>query len=216
MLPSHHPSSWAGRDFKPRPSVQILNLYLVHSLTRVWLCNPMDCNLPGFALLHCPPEFALTHVRWVGDAIRPSHPLSPPSFPAFNPSQPQGLFQWVGSSYQVAKVLELQLQHQSFQWIFRVDFLQDWLVWSSHSPRDSQESSPTPQFKSTNSSALSLLYGPTLTSIHDDLVNRIKMITATIMAMLPLLVLWEVTGPGICSLCTHSTPLNFTFPNKKV
>ena len=59
------------------------------------------------------------------------------------------------------------LRHQSFQWIFRVNFLQDWLVWSPCSPRDSQESSPKPQFKSINSSVLSLLHSPTLTSIHD-------------------------------------------------
>ena len=69
--------------------------------------------------------------------------------------------------HQVAKVLELQLQHQSFQWIFRTDFLQDGLVGSLCSPRDSQESSPTPQFKSINSSVLSFLYGLTLTSTHD-------------------------------------------------
>ena len=70
------------------------------------------------------------------------------------------------------KVLELQLQHQSFQWIFSNDFLQDWLVWSPCSPRDSQESSPTPQFKSINSLTLSLLYGLTLTSIHDHWKNQ--------------------------------------------
>ena len=63
-----------------------------------------------------------THVHWVSEAIQPSHPLSSPS-PAFNPSQHQGLFQWVSSSLQVAKVLEFQLQHQSFQWTFRTDFL---------------------------------------------------------------------------------------------
>ena len=67
--------------------------------------------------------------------------------------------------HQVAKVLELQ--HQPFQWIFRVDFLWDWLVWSPCSPRDSQESSPALQFKSINFSALNLFYGPTLTSVHD-------------------------------------------------
>ena len=102
----------------------------------------------------------------LGDAIQPSHPLSSPSPPAFNLSQHQGLFQWVSSSHQVAKVLELQLQHQSFPWIFKVDILYDWLVWSLCSPRDSQESSPTPQFKSINSSALSLFCDPTLASIH--------------------------------------------------
>ena len=86
------------------------------------LCDPVDCSTPGFPVLHRLPEFTQTHVHWVGDAIQPSHPLSPPSPPALNLSQHQGLFQWVGSSHQVAKVLELQFQHQSFQWIFRVDF----------------------------------------------------------------------------------------------
>ena len=66
----------------------------------------------------------------------------------------------------------LELQHQSFQWIFRTDFLEDWLVWSPCSPRDLQESSPTPQFKSINSSALSFPYGPALTSIHDYWENH--------------------------------------------
>ena len=124
----------------------------------------MDCSIPGYSVL-CLSEFAQIHAPWVGDAIQISHPLTPPSF-AFSVSQHHGLFEWVGSSYQVVKVLELQLQHQSFQWIFKVDFLKDWLVWSPCSPRDSQESSPAPQFKNINSSALSLLYGLTLTSIH--------------------------------------------------
>ena len=81
--------------------------------------------------------------------------------------QHQGLFQWVSIWHHVAKVLEFQLQHQSFQWVFRTDFLQDGLVWSPCSPRNSQESSPTPQFKSINSSVLSFLYSPTLTSTCD-------------------------------------------------
>ena len=83
-----------------------------------------------------------------------------------------GSFQWVSSSHQVAKVLEFQLQHQSFQWIFRTDFPQDWLVKSPCSPRDSQESSPTPQFKSIHSSTLSFLSSPTLTSIYDYWKNH--------------------------------------------
>ena len=87
--------------------------------------------------------------------------------PAFNLSQHQGLFKWVSSSHQVAKVLEFQLQHQSFQWIFRADFLYDGLVGSSCSPRDSQKSAPTPQFKRISSLVLSLLHSPALTSIHD-------------------------------------------------
>ena len=84
-----------------------------------------------------------------------------------NLSQHQGLFQWVPSSHQVAKILEFQLQQQSLQWIFSTDFLWNWLVWSLCSPRDSQESFPTLQFKSINSLVLSFLYGSTLTSIHD-------------------------------------------------
>jgi len=86
------------------------------------LCDPMDCSMPGFGVLHYLLELAQTHVHWVGDAIQPSHPLSSPSPPAFNLSQHQGLFKWVSSLHQVAKVLEFQLQHQSFQWIFRTDF----------------------------------------------------------------------------------------------
>ena len=114
------------------------------------LCDPMDHSTPGFPIHHQLLELAQTHVHWVSDAIQPSHPLSSPSPPAFNLSQHQSLFQWISSSHQVAKVLEFQLQHQSFQWIFRTDFLQDWLVWSPCSPRDSQECSPKPQFKSIN------------------------------------------------------------------
>ena len=87
------------------------------------LCNPMDYSTPGFPVHHQLPELTQTHVHRVGDAIQPSHPLSSPSPPAFDLSQYQGLFQWVSSLHQVAKVLEFQLQHQSFQWIFRVDFL---------------------------------------------------------------------------------------------
>ena len=79
------------------------------------LCNPMECSTPGFSIRHQLPELAQTHVHWVGDAIQPSHPLLSLSPPAFNLSQHQGLFQWVSSSHQVAKVLEFQLQHQSFQ-----------------------------------------------------------------------------------------------------
>ena len=86
-------------------------------------CDSMHCSMPGFLLLHYLPEFCQTHIQWVGDAIQPSHPLLLPSPPAHNLSQHQSLFQKVGSSHQVAKVLGLQLQQQSFQWIFRVDFL---------------------------------------------------------------------------------------------
>ena len=125
------------------------------------LCDPMNRSTPGLPVHHQPPEFTQTHVHRVSDAIKPSHPLSSPSPPAFNLSQLQGVFKWVSSSHQVAKVLEFQLQHQSFQWTPRTDLLQDGLAGSPCSLRDSQESSPTPQFKSINSSALSFLYSAT-------------------------------------------------------
>ena len=137
------------------------------SVFQLCLCDPMNCSMPGLPVHHQLLEFTQTHVHWVSDAIQPFHPLSPPSPPAFTLSQHQGLFQWGSSLHEVAKVLKLQLQHQSFQWIFRTDFLYNWLAWSPCRPRDSQESSPTPQFKSLNSSALSFLYSPTVTSIHD-------------------------------------------------
>ena len=116
------------------------------------LCDPMDCSTPGFLVHHQLPELTQTHVHRVGDATQPSHPLSSPS-PAFDLSQHQGLFKWVSSSHQVAKVLEFQ--HQSFQWIVRTALLNDGLVGSPCSPRDSQEFSPIPQFKSINSLVLS-------------------------------------------------------------
>ena len=136
------------------------------------LCDPMNCSTPGLPVYHQLPEFIQTQVYRVGDAIQPSHPLSSPSPPAPNPSQHQSLFQWVNSSHEVAKVLEFQLQHQSFQWTSRADLLQNGLVGSLCSPRDSQESPPTPQFKSINSLALSFLYSPTLTSMHDYWKNH--------------------------------------------
>ena len=136
------------------------------------LGDPMDCWTQGLPFHHQHLELAQTHVHLISDTIQPTHPLSSPSPPAFNLSQHQGLFQWVSSLHQVAKESELQLQHQSFQWIFRTDFLQDWLVGSPCSPRESQEASPTAQFKRISSSGLSLLYGPTLTSIRDYWKNH--------------------------------------------
>ena len=86
------------------------------------LCDPMDCSTPDLPVHHQLLESTQTHIHWVGDAIQSSHHLSSPS-PAFNLSQHQSLFKWVSSLHQVAKVLEFQLQYQSFQWIFRTDFL---------------------------------------------------------------------------------------------
>ena len=91
------------------------------------LCDPMDWSMPGLTVHHQLPEFTQTHVHWVGDAIQPSHPLSSLSPPSFNPSQHQGLFQWVTSSHEVAKVLEIQLLHQPFNEHSRlICFGMDW------------------------------------------------------------------------------------------
>ena len=102
-------------------SLQSVNQSVAQLGPTLW--DPMDCSIPGLPVHHQLPEFTQTHVHWVGYAIQPSHPLSSPSPPAFNLSQHQGLFKWVNSLHQVAKVLEFQLQHQSFQWIFRTDLL---------------------------------------------------------------------------------------------
>ena len=155
--------------------LSLQNLYNLTHLVQ-FSCSVMSNSLrphglqhASFPVCHQLPKLAQTQVHWVGEAIQPSHPL--PSPPAFNLSQHDGLSQWVSSSHQVAKVLELQLQHQSFQWIFRTDLLYNWLVGSPCSPRDSQGSSPTPQFRNSNS-ALSFHYSPTLTSIHDYWKNH--------------------------------------------
>ena len=134
------------------------------------LCDPVNRSTPGFPIHHQLPEFTQTHVHPVSDAIQPSHSLSSPSPPAPNPSHHQSLFQWVNSLHEVAKVLEFQLH--SLQRNPKVDLLQNGRVGSPCSPRDSQESSPTPQFKSINSLVLSLLHSPTLTSIHDHRKNH--------------------------------------------
>ena len=112
----------------PPPSNYIIWILLLFSSLLVQLssvaqsyltfCSPMDCSMSGFPVHHQLPELTQTHVHSIGNAIQPSHPLSSPS-PAFSLFQHQGLFKWVSSSYQVAKVLEFQLQQQSFQWIFR-------------------------------------------------------------------------------------------------
>ena len=125
----------------------------------------MDCSMLGFPVFHYLSEFTQTHVHWVGDAIQPSHPLSPSSPPAVNLSQHQGLFQWVSSSHQVAKILELQPQHQSFPMN-----IQDWfplgltdliLLFKGLSRVFSNITVQKHQFFSTQ-----FLYDPALTSIH--------------------------------------------------
>ena len=95
--------------------------------TCLTLWDPMDCSTSGFPVLHYFPEFVQTHVHWVCDAIQSFHPLSLPSSLALNLSQHQSLLQWAGTSHQVVKVFELRLQHQSFQWLFRlISFRIDW------------------------------------------------------------------------------------------
>ena len=107
------------------------------------------------------------------ESVMPSNHLIlfPPFPPTLTLSWHQGLFRWVSSVHQVAKVLELQLQHQSFQWIFRTDFLEDWPVWSLCSPRDSQESSLAPQFESTNFWCSVFFNG-----ILDFIISKVSMI----------------------------------------
>ena len=103
-----------------------LQLYIIiSSVTKscLTLCNILDCSMPDFPVLHHFAKFAHTRVHQVSDAIQPSYTLSSPSPSTFSHSQHQGLFKWVSFSHQVAKVLEFQLHHQSFQWRVRTDFL---------------------------------------------------------------------------------------------
>ena len=138
---------WVGVQTSKNSIAQITSYKTAHFSSVIQLCltlcDPMDYHTPGFPVHYQLPELTQTRVHWVDDAIQPSHPLYSPSPLAFNLSQHQGLFKWVSSTHQVAKVLEFQLQHQSFQWIFRTDFLQNGLFGSPCRPRDSQESSPT-------------------------------------------------------------------------
>ena len=151
-------------------SILLHQLSSVHLLSHVWLLQTLWLQ---HARLPCPSP-SLGACSNSCPSSQGCHPITPSSVVpclAFSLSQHQGLFPKVNSSHQVAKVLELQRQHQSFQWIFRTDFHYDWLVWSC-SPRDSQESSSTPQFKSISSLVLSFLCCPTLTSIHDYWKNH--------------------------------------------
>ena len=131
------------------------------------LCDPMDCSMPGFPVIHHHPELPQTHVHL--DGFEPSRPLSSP-FPAFYLSQLQGRSQWVSSSHQVGKILELQ--HQSFKWIFRTDFLYDGLVGSPCIPRDSLESYSIPQFKASILWHSTFFRSNSHTSIHDYWKNH--------------------------------------------
>ena len=157
---------WATREvllrLKPIPiqfcsvAKSCLTLLRPHGLQHAR--HPCPSPAPGACWNPCPST------QWCHPTISSS---VIPFSSCFNLSQHQGLFHWVSSSHQVAKVSQFQLQHQSFQWIFKTDFLYDWLVGSPCRTKDSQESSLTPQSKSINSLAISFLYSPTLISIHD-------------------------------------------------
>ena len=131
------------------------------------LCDPMTCRTPGLPVHHQLPEFTPTHIHWVCDALQPSHPLSSPSPPALkslpaSESFPMSqLFSWGGQSIEVSALVSV-LPKKSQGW-----FPSEWTGWISLQSKGLQESSPTPHFKSINSSALSFLYSPTLTTIHD-------------------------------------------------
>ena len=139
---THLGGVWIFLTFGPSPVALQLSSVAQLCLT---FCNPMDCSTPGLPVHQHLPELTQTHVHWVGDAIQPSHLLSSPSPSTLNLFQHQGLFKWVSSSHPGAKVLEFQRQHQSFQWIFRSNFLKNGLVGSPCSPSVSQESSSTPK-----------------------------------------------------------------------
>ena len=133
--------------------------------------DPMDCSTPGFPVLHQLPELAQTHILQVSEAIQPSHPLSSPSHPPVSLSQHQDLL-WVSSLYQVYQSIGVSASALILQMNIQGWFPWGWTGWISLQSRGSKESSPTPQFKSSNSSVLNFLYGPTLTSKHDYWKNH--------------------------------------------
>ena len=132
------------------------------------LCDPMNRSTPGLPVHHQLPEFTQTHVHQVCDAIQPSHPLLSPSPPAPNPFQHQGLFQWVNLRIRRPKYWSVSFSiSPSNEHLGLISFRMDWLYLFAVQGTLKSRSSPTPQFKSIDSSALSFLYSPTLTSIHD-------------------------------------------------
>ena len=176
--------------------------YCCFSITKLCLTprDPVDCSTPGFPVLHHLPEFAQSHAHWVSDAIQPSHPLSSPSPPAFSLSQHQGLFPvsrlFTASGQRIGVSASTSLLPMVIQDWFPLG----WTGWISLHPKDSQESSPTPQFKSINSLALSFLYDPALPSILDTgkttaltrriFVNKVmsvlfNMLSRSVIALLP-------------------------------
>ena len=164
------------------PWIKVFSVFLcpefvissVQLLSRVWLfATPWTAACQASLSINNSQELAQTYIHWVVDAVQPPHPLSSPSPGAFSLSQHQGLFQ--------ASVLRIRwLKYWSFNFSISpssdysglISFRIYWFDLLVVSPRDSQESSPTPQFKSINSLVLSFLYGPILTSIHDYWKNH--------------------------------------------
>ena len=160
----------------------------------------MNCSMPDLPVHHQLPEFTQTLVHQVGDAIQPSHPLSFPSPPVPNLSQHQGLFQWVNSLHEVYQSIGVSASTSVLP-----KNTQDWspLEWTDWISLQSQESSPTPQFKSINSSALSFLHSPTLTSIHDGWISTTGKTIA--------LTRWTFVGKVISLLFNMLSKLVITF-----
>ena len=153
---SRHGVSWGDSEWRKTGYWSWVQFSSVQSLNRVWLfVTPWTTARQASLSITNPPSLP-THVHWVGDAIQSSHPLSSFSPLTFNLSQHQSLFKWVSSLHQVAKGLEFQLQHQSFQLIFRANFLYDALVGSPCSPRDTVFSNTTVQKHQFFSAQLSL------------------------------------------------------------
>ena len=145
--------------------IPIMNVTSSHIFTQASWTDPLDWSMPGCPVHHQPPELIQTHVHWISDAIQPSHSLLSPSPPTFNFSQHQSLFKWVSSSKLDGQSIGVSAStiSPSKKYSGLISFRMDWLR-TPWSPRDSQESSPTPQFWSINSSVFSFLYSPTLTS----------------------------------------------------
>ena len=136
----------------------------VQAFSRVWLCDPMNGSMPGLPVHHQLPEFTQTHANGVSDAIQPSHPRSSPSPSPSNPSQHQGLFQWVGSLRQVAKLLELQLQPSVLPMNIQGWFPLGWTGWISlQSKGFSRVFSNT----TVQKHQFCILYGPALTIVPE-------------------------------------------------
>ena len=174
--------------------------YCCFSITKLCLTprDPVDCSTPGFPVLHHLPEFAQSHAHWVSDAIQPSHPLSSPSPPAFSLSQHQGLFPvsrlFTASGQRIGVSASTSLLPMVIQDWFPLG----WTGWISLHPKDSQESSPTPQFKSINSLALSFLYDPALPSILDT--GKTTALTRTILVNKVMSVLFNMLSRSVIAL----------------